>query len=295
MCDRWRVFASSGAERRLALPVRRAVTLLAAVLAASLASPADANVRGGPADRGPLEPPVDGRADYQLGGAYRPAKGVDIVVRDRRARPAKPRYNICYVNSFQTQPGTLRWWKRHHPRVLLRNRRGRLVRDPGWPGEVLLDTSRRWKRRAITRVQRRWYAGCAKNGFDAAEPDNLDSWTRSRQLLTRRDNLALARRLTRVAHRHDLAVAQKNTPQLTRRQSRRIGFDFAIAEECEVYRECGRYTRTFGRRVVEIEYTDNGRRAFRRACRKRGDRVSVLLRDRDVVPRGDPSYRYRWC
>lgn len=268
------------------MTLRLGAPLLAALLALSLASPASADGR---------RPPVNGRADYQLGGPYRPAKGVDIVTRDRTAKPAKGRYSICYLNSFQTQPGALRWWKRHHPRLLLRRRGGQLVHDPGWPGEVLLDSSRRWKRRAITRVQRRWYAGCARDGFDAVEPDNLDSWTRSRDLLTRRDNVALARRLARLAHRHDLAIAQKNTPQLSRRQSRRIGFDFAVAEECEVYRECGRYTRTYHRRVIEIEYTDNGRKAFKRACRKRGDRVSVLLRDRMVVKPGNPAYRYRWC
>ena len=127
------------------------------------------------------------------------------------------------------------------------------------------------------------------------EPDNLDSWTRSSHLLTRRDNVRLARLLARLAHRSGLAIAQKNTPQLTRRQSRRIGFDFAVAEECEVYRECERYIRTYHRRVIEIEYTDNGRLAYRRACRMRGSRISVLLRDRDVVKPGDRAYRYRWC
>lgn len=267
-------------------PLRVAAALLGAVLAVSLASSADAGVR---------KPPVNGRADYQLGGAYLPAKSVDIVTRDRTARPAERRYNICYVNSYQTQPGSLRWWKGHHPRLLLRRKGGQLVHDPGWRGEVLLDTSRKWKRRAITRVQRRWYASCARDGFDAVEPDNLDSWTRSQQLLSRRDNIRLARRLAGLAHRHDLAIAQKNTPQLSRRQARRIGFDFAVAEECEAYRECGRYTRTYHRRVIEIEYTDNGRKAFRRACRKRGTRISVLLRDRDVVRPRNPAYRYRWC
>ncbi len=263
---------------------RVVVLLLAVLLTSSLASAASADVR---------TPPVNGRADYQLGGPYRPAKSVDIVTRDRTVQPAKGRYNICYINSFQTQPGSLRWWKRHRPRLLLR-KNGRLVRDPGWRAEVLLDTSRGWKRRAIARVQRRWYRGCARDGFDAVEPDNLDSWTRSSHLLTRRDNVRLARLLARLAHRSGLAIAQKNTPQLTRRQSRRIGFDFAVAEECEVYRECERYIRTYHRRVIEIEYTDNGRLAYRRACRMRGSRISVLLRDRDVVKPGDRAYRYRW-
>lgn len=247
------------------------------------------------ASAGVRKPPVDGRADYQIGGAYRPVKSVDIVLRDRHAQAAGRRYGVCYVNAFQTQPGSLRWWKRHHARLLLRRSNGTLVHDPGWHGEVVLDTSNRSKRRAIARIQRRWYAKCAKRGFDAVEPDNLDSWTRSRKLLTRRNNVALARRLARAAHLNGLAIAQKNTPQLKRRQARRIGFDFAIAEECQEYRECRRYTRTYRRRVIEIEYTDNGRRSFRQACRHRGKRISVLLRDRGVVPRRHSAYRYRAC
>ncbi len=31
------------------------------------------------------------------------------------------------------------------------------------------------------------------------------------------------------------------------------------------------------------------------ACRARGRQVSVLLRDRDVVPAGRPGYVSRWC
>ena len=33
----------------------------------------------------------------------------------------------------------------------------------------------------------RWIAGCADDGFDAVELDNLDSFTRSRQLIERAD------------------------------------------------------------------------------------------------------------
>ncbi len=57
-------------------------------------------------------PPAGGVADYQLGGAYPPAANVQIVTRDRTEKASPRRYSICYVNSFQTQPGTLRWWKK---------------------------------------------------------------------------------------------------------------------------------------------------------------------------------------
>jgi len=141
----------------------------------------------------------------------------------------------------------------------------------------------------------RWIDGCADDGFAAVEPDNLDSFTRSRHLLDRRDNLALAARLAARAHRADLAIAQKNLAGLTRAERRRIGFDFAVAEECAVYRECSAYTRVYGNHVIEIEYTDNGRRPYRRACQNHGERLSILLRDRELRPRGQPGYVYRSC
>lgn len=237
-------------------------------------------------------PPTPAPADYQLGGAYEPAGDVGIVTRDRRDDPAAGRYSICYVNAFQTQPGRLAWWKRHHPELLLRDGRRRLVTDPGWPDEVLLDIRTSTKRAAIGAINRTWFDRCAARGFAAVEPDNLDSWTRSRSLVRRTHAVSLARRLVREAHRSGLAIAQKNAPELS---GLGIGFDFAVAEECEVYRECGAYTETYGTRVIEIEYTDNGRTAYARACAARSGTMSILLRDRDVVPAGAKGYVYRRC
>lgn len=237
-------------------------------------------------------PPTAGVADYQLGGAYAPAANVQIVTRDRTEAPAAGLYSICYVNSFQTQPGTLSWWKKKHPSLLLRDAKGRLARDPGWPDEVLLDIRTSRKRAAIGAINRTWFAQCARKGYQAVEPDNLDSWTRSKGRLKKAHAVSFAKRLVREAHRSGLAIAQKNTPQLGRLG---LGFDFAVAEECEVYRECGAYTRAYGTRLIEIEYTDNGRAAFKRACAARGGRASILLRDRDVVRPRSKRYVYRAC
>jgi hypothetical protein len=237
-------------------------------------------------------PPPAGVADYQLGGAYRPAPDVQIVTRDRTEPPVAGTYSICYVNAFQTQPGSESWWTRRHPDLLLRTAGGKLVGDPDWPDEILLDIRTPAKRSALAAVVRDWFDGCAADGFQAIEPDNLDSWTRSRGLLDRSDTVAFAELLVRDAHRAHLAIAQKNTPELA---ARRLGFDFAVAEECEVFRECGAYTRAYGRRVIEIEYTDNGLSAYRRACAARSGDISIMLRDRDVVPRGAAGYVYRTC
>ncbi|WP_369070222.1 endo alpha-1,4 polygalactosaminidase [Kineococcus terrestris] len=263
--------------------------LLAATAVPSLAAPTGSTrstaLTGptGSAERSVLLPPLEGTADYQIGGAYPPAAGVSVVVRDRAERPAPGVYSVCYVNAFQTQPGERARWR---PELLLRDRTGTPVRDADWPDEVLLDTSGPAQRAGIAAVVGPWLDDCAARGFRAVELDNLDSWTRSGGRLTQRDALALAGLLARRAHAAGLAVAQKNAPETTREQARAAGFDFAVAEDCERHRECGAYTAVHGRRVLEVEHTDGGRAAFERACRVRGGTVHVVLRDRDVLPRG---------
>ncbi|MBA2559722.1 MAG: endo alpha-1,4 polygalactosaminidase [Propionibacteriales bacterium] len=240
-------------------------------------------------------PPADAGFDYQLGGSYRLPPAVRVVTRARTSAPAPGAYNICYVNGFQTQPGRLDWWRGHHGALLLRDRRGALVRDPGWPAEVLLDVSSPRKRRHVAAVVGGWTQRCADDGFDAVEPDNLDSFTRSRHLLSRSDNLALADLLADRAHGAGLAIAQKNLAAVTRRMRHRIGFDFAVSEECSVWDECASYRAAYGRHVLEIEYTDNGRRPFARVCRRHGDEWSIVLRDRMLQPPTSPRYVYDRC
>ena len=88
--------------------------------------------------------------DYQLGGAAPMPPHVGIIVRDRHAKPAPGRYNVCYVNGFQTQPDEKRFWRARWWLVLKQN--GRAVVDEAW-GEWLLDIRTARKRRAIAMVQ----------------------------------------------------------------------------------------------------------------------------------------------
>ena len=238
-------------------------------------------------------PPANGTFDYQLGGAYEPDPGVAIVDRDRTASPVPGRYNVCYVNAFQSQPEEKAFWFDHHPDLLL-HEDGAPVTDPGWPGEYLFDLTTDAKRQALAVIVGGWIDGCAKDGFQAVEPDNLDAYTRSRGGYGADQALAFAALLTTAAHRAGLAIGQKNGGDLGDR-GRAAGFDFAVVEECQVYRECGDYTDVYGDQVYEIEYTDNGRDAFTAACADHGARLSVVLRDRQVVPRGDPAYVDRTC
>lgn len=230
--------------------------------------------------------PVDTGVDYQLGGAYPPADGVGIVSRDRHDKPAPGLYSICYVNAFQTQPGTRRWWLSQHPDLVLRSN-GKPVVDPDW-GEMLLDTRTGRQRRALARIVGRWIDGCAASGFQAVEPDNLDSWQRSMGQLRRRDNLAFSRLLIERAHTAGLAIAQKNAAGLSKRRL----FDFAVVEQCHRYRECGRFTRAYADQVIEVEYR---RRDFTEACVARGTRIPIVLRDLPLRPAGVPGHRFATC
>ena len=238
-------------------------------------------------------PPAGGRVDYQLGGAYDPPPGVTIVTRDRTASPAKGVYNICYVNAYQAQPGEGATWRGANADLLLRDASGREVIDEDW-GEPLLDTSTATKRVRLGAIVGAWIDGCARVGFDAVEPDNLDSWTRSHGLLTAKANLAFAQLLAERARAVGLAIAQKNAGEISA-AAHRAGMDFAVAEECEHYRECGLYTDVYGDHVIEIEYADQPKSDFSRACAARGDRISVERRDRDVVPAGHDGYLAQWC
>jgi hypothetical protein len=238
-------------------------------------------------------PPVGARPDYQLGGTYAPASGVRIVTRDRTAKPAPGRYGICYVNAYQTQPDEQATWRGANADLVLRDSAGRPVVDADW-GEQLLDTSTAAKRNRLAVIVGGWIDGCAKAGYRAVEPDNLDSWTRSKGLLTQAHNLAFAKLLIARAHSAGLAIAQKNAAE-TSGKARRLGFDFAVAEECQVWKECGSYTRYYGRHVIEIEYSDQPKAAFTTACALRGRTISIVRRDRDLVAKGQSGYYARWC
>jgi hypothetical protein len=234
----------------------------------------------GPASAEPLPP---GDVDYQLGGAGGVPEGVTIVVRDRQADPLAGRYNVCYVNGFQTQPDEKRFWRRHHWRLVLKDD-GRAIVDEVW-GEWLLDIRTRAKRRALAEIVGGWTERCAADGFDAVEYDNLDSFSRSHRLITRRQAKAFARLLVRAAHDAELAVGQKNFAEW---DGSTIGFDFAVAEECGRWRECGRYEASYGDQVLAIEYR---RRDFERTCDQFGDEWPVVLRDLGLTPGG----RHDWC
>ena len=235
-------------------------------------------------------PPVNAKFDYQIGAPYSPPAGVQIVSRDRTATPATGLYNICYINVFQTQPDEIAWWQANHDDLLLKDSGGKYVVDGDW-GENLIDVSTASKRTAVAAIVNGWIDGCASKGFKAVEPDNIDSYDRSGGLLTKANAIALLKLLAPHAHDKGLAIAQKNTTDLGT-AGKSAGLDFAIAEECGRYGECGDYTAVYSSHVIDIEYTKS---AFTKACKSDGATLSIVLRDLNVTAPGSGTYKYDAC
>ena len=227
-------------------------------------------------------PPTHVGFDYQIGGAYTPPAGVKVVTRDNAASPAAGLYNICYVNAFQAQPGAENEWDSD---LLLRDSSGKVVYDEDW-GEAFLDISTDGKRQRIAVKIGSLIDNCRAKGFQAIEPDNYDSYTRSGNRLTAANAQAYIKLLSARAHADGLAIAQKNTPELAGNHTAN-GLDFAVAEECGQYDECGTYAKAFDDRVVDIEYTDSG---LRKALAGYGGRLSIVRRDVQVSTPGSAEY-----
>jgi hypothetical protein len=262
-----------------------ALALLTGALVAMLATPATSVTV--PA---PVLPTANAKWDYQIGKAYTPRDGVTVVSRDSTEAPLSGGYSMCYVNAFQTQPDAVKWWKNNHDDLLLKKANGSYVVDSYW-GEILFDIRTPEQRDALAAIVNGWITGCADNGFQAIEPDNLDSWTRSGGLLTRDQAFAYAQLLIDHAHSEGLAIGQKNAAGQTAR-GKAAGFDFAVAEECGRYKECNAYTGDYGDQVYVIEYRLQD---FKYSCQQWGDQLSIILRDRNVTAPGSKNYVYKAC
>ena len=249
-------------------------------------------------------PPANGKFDYQIGGDYTLPAGVQVVSRDWFIGTAPTNaYGICYVNAYQTQanePDVDRPDEKDNwPADLVLTALGD---DPNWDGEYLIDLSTAEKRTAAAAWVKPMTQECAAKGFRAVEFDNLDSWTRFQESpvaaqppFGKSEALAYAALIVADAHAAGLAAAQKNTAELTSAEARtQVGFDFAIAEECGRWQECGRYRATYGNLVYVIEYR---KKDFKADCKKKKLRkhVSIVLRDVNVTQPGSGTYVYRAC
>jgi Glycoside-hydrolase family GH114 len=244
---------------------------------------------------GVTELPTGVGFDYQLGGSYSPPSGVRILTRDSTSKPVHGLYNICYINGFQTQDEDKQFWLTKHPSLILRSASGAPVFDPGWPDEMILDVSTNAKRAGIAAVQDATIDRCKAKGFQAVEFDNLDSYSRSHHAFTLASDIAMAKLFVERAHADGLAAGQKNTSELGVSGRDQVHFDFAVAEECYRYDECASYTKVYGARVLDIEYTDDLRGTFAHDCAAASIPRMTILRDRDLLPKGSKGYVYQRC
>jgi len=285
--------------------MNRAITAAQAVLAAAVltacASGQTSDAVAAQADA-PALPPISGVFDYQLGGAYDELDlgdgpvPIDVVVRDATAEPLADAYSVCYVNGFQTQPGDADFWLEREE-LLLHDASGQLVVDPEWDDEYVLDPGTPEQRDGILNVLGAVIDGCADDGFDAVEIDNLDTWTRFVEI-DEGAARALAGAYVERAHDAGMAIAQKNAAEITQVAHDELGFDFAITEECGVWSECGAYTGAYGDHVLQIEYPEalaEEGMSFDDVCALTDRAPLTILRDLGLVAAGSAEYVYRAC
>jgi hypothetical protein len=205
----------------------------------------------GAAARRPPRPP-DAQWQYELQGVVdrsNPARVFDVDGAETPASTVRGlrrdgRYVVCYLSAGTYEPF------RSDSRRLPPATRGRPVE--GFADERWLDIRRL---DLIGPVIRERMRTCARKGFDAVEPDNVDGYTNPTGFpLHRSDALRFTRWLAATAHRLGLAVGLKNSPGLAAALASR--FDFAVVEQCLQYHECERYRPFVARRkpVYEVEY-----------------------------------------
>ncbi|MDO8212484.1 endo alpha-1,4 polygalactosaminidase [Conexibacter sp. CPCC 206217] len=186
---------------------------------------------------------LDGRLDASVPARVYDVDGFDTSAAAVARLHRDGRYVVCYFSA-----GAWENWRPDRDRFPAAT----LGADNGWPGERWLDVRRL---RALAPVLRDRIAMCARKGFDAVEPDNVDGYANDSGFpLTARDQLRFNRWLAQTAHAHGLAVALKN--DLEQARALQPSFDFAVLEQCFQYRECGR-ARPFlraGKAVFDAEY-----------------------------------------
>jgi hypothetical protein len=130
----------------------------------------------------------------------------------------------------------------------------------GWPGELWLDVRPAGPNyAALQGIMRARFQACRDKGFDAVEPDNLDSYQNKPGFATAAaDQLAYNEWIATTVHTLGLAVFQKN--DLDQIPTLQPFFDGILDEECNKYSECSSLAPyvTAGKPVWDAEYTDDG-------------------------------------
>ncbi|MGV8910516.1 MAG: endo alpha-1,4 polygalactosaminidase [Propionicimonas sp.] len=152
---------------------------------------------------------------------------------------------ICYVNAGGWED--FRPDKAAFPKAVI----GKAL--DGWPGERWLDI------RAVgvlLPIMTARIEECARKGFDAVDPDNMDGWqAKSGFPLKPADTITYLAALSEVAHARGLAIGLKNGIEVVEAATPLV--EFAVNEECLTYHECAAYVPLLrsGKAVFHVEYT----------------------------------------
>ncbi len=126
----------------------------------------------------------------------------------------------------------------------------------GWPDEKFIDIR---ALDVVLPIMQARIDDCAARGFDAIEPDNMDTWDNDTGFpLTREDQVAYVTAIAAYAHGKGLEIAQKNAPALI--EELHTLFDFAIVEACFQWDFCDMYGPYLeaGKDVLAAEYPETG-------------------------------------
>jgi len=201
-------------------------------------------------------PPVGATFSIHLSVAPKtvstPAQVVDFDGFDNSAKTvsalhAQGKHVVCYFSA-----GSWENWrpdKKDFPAEVI----GRPL--DGWAGERYLDIS---NLAVLGPIMRARLDVCKQKGFDAVDPDNVDSYQAKTGFpLTRSDVVAYVKFLAVEAHARGLAIGLKNTTEIAKFVLPKM--DFAVTEDCYKQGWCAQ-SRNFidaGKPVFAIEYTDN--------------------------------------
>ena len=208
-----------------------------------------------------------------------PAKVVDLDLFDTNASVVtslkqQGKRVICYFSA-----GSWENWrpdKKDFPASVL----GRPL--DGWAGERYLDIR---NLDALGPIMQARLDLCKSKGFDAVDPDNVDSFEIGNKTgfpLTRAHAIRYLRFLAREAHARGLAIGLKNATELAPQLLPVI--DFAVTEDCFAQGWCP-VSKNFvdaNKPVFAIEYTDN-HIAFAKFCAQaKSVGLSPLLKRRNL-------------
>jgi hypothetical protein len=151
----------------------------------------------------------------------------------------------------------------------------------GWPGEKWLDIR---QINLLAPMMRARLDLCKSKGFDAVEPDNMDSYTNDTGFpLTYDDQLTYNLWLATEAHQRGLSIGLKNNPDQV--DDLLAEYDWALTESCFEQGWCEEMLPFIqvGKAVFAAEYTDTAITLDEFCPQAKTLQISAILKDRELT------------